>query len=101
MDASPGTLTGGRRKAIARASDWKDPDDAPEVTDEMLDRATYRDGDKVIRPRGRPPLGDQSKTQVTLRLDSDVVRTYRATGEGWQSRINADLRRSAGKWRKA
>jgi hypothetical protein len=34
---------------------WVDPDDAPELTDEMLDRAEISEGDRVIRP-GRPPL---------------------------------------------
>ena len=68
-------------------------DDAPEITDEMLARATLYRGDKVIR-RGRPPLGERSKTAITLRLDADVVDAYRSTGTGWQSRINADLRRA-------
>ena len=35
-------------------SSWVDPDDAPEWTTEMFDRAEIRIGDKVIR-RGRPP----------------------------------------------
>jgi hypothetical protein len=52
-----------------------------------------RHGDKVIR-RGRPPLSGKSKTAITLRLDEDVVEAYRETGEGWQTRINADLRRA-------
>ena len=38
---------------------WVDPDDAPEITDEWLDRvwdsAEIRHGDTIIR-RGRPPL---------------------------------------------
>lgn len=59
----------------------------------MLARAELREGDKVIR-RGRPPLGAQPKTSITLRLDAEVIAAYRATGAGWQSRINADLRRA-------
>ena len=59
----------------------------------MLARATLYEGDKVIR-RGRPPLGEHPKQPVTLRLDADVIAAYRATGGGWQSRINADLRRA-------
>ena len=58
----------------------------------MLARATLYEGDKVVR-RGRPPLGDHPKQSVTLRLDADVIAAYRATGSGWQSRINADFRR--------
>jgi len=63
--------------------------DAPEIADDQLA------GAKVTRPRGRPRLGDKAKTVVTIRLDADVVSIYRATGAGWQSRMNADLAKSA------
>ena len=75
-----------------RRPKWTDPDDAPEITDEMLDRATVVKGGRVIQ-RGRPPLGDRAKRTVTIRLDADVVDAYRALGSGWQTRLNADLRR--------
>ena len=35
------------------------------------------------------------KQQVTLRLDQDVLETFRASGAGWQGRINAALRKAA------
>jgi BrnA antitoxin of type II toxin-antitoxin system len=53
-----------------------------------------RHGDKVIG-RGRPPLSGKPKTAITLRLDEDVVDAYREAGEGWQTRIYADLRASS------
>lgn len=74
------------------SDDWIDPDDAPEITDEMLDRAEIRHGDVVIRP-GRPPLGERAKRLVTVRLDADVLDAYKALGRGWQTQLNADLRR--------
>ena len=74
-------------------SSWVDPDDAPEWTDEMFDRAELRIGDTVIR-RGRPP--GSTKTQVSLRLDHDVLAAFRAQGPGWQSRMNEALRKAAG-----
>jgi uncharacterized protein (DUF4415 family) len=88
-------------------SDWIDPDDAPELTEEMMEIAELRVGGKVIRPatgylgpngvvRGRPPLRDHAKQQVTLRLDPDVVERFRADGPGWQGRMNAALRKAAG-----
>jgi uncharacterized protein (DUF4415 family) len=52
---------------------------------------------KIIRDRGRGERGPQkkpTKQQVTLRLDRDVVERFRATGEGWQSRINDALRKA-------
>ncbi len=83
-------------------SDWTDPDDAPLLTPDILARAEVREGGKVVRPTGgtltrmgRPPLGKAPKQQVTLRLDSDVVETFRASGDGWQSRINQALRKAA------
>ena len=74
-------------------SNWVDPDDAPEWTDEMFDRAELRIGDTIIR-RGRPP--GSTKTQVSLRLDHDVIAAFRAQGPGWQSRMNEALRKAAG-----
>ena len=82
---------------------WTDPDDAPIWTEEHFRNAAIHEGTKLIRPAkgtwtnpdGRPPSANP-KRQVTLRLDPDVVERFRATGEGWQSRINAELaRRSA------
>jgi hypothetical protein len=70
-----------------------DPDDAPELLDDFFRHGEVRRGDRLIR-RGRPPLSGKPKTAITLRLDEDVVSAYRETGEGWQTRINADLRRA-------
>jgi uncharacterized protein (DUF4415 family)/uncharacterized DUF497 family protein len=75
-----------------------DPDDAPELTDELLehfaDTMILRHGDKVIA-RGRPALDAfLKKTTITIRLDPDVVESYRAIGSGWQTRVNADLRKA-------
>lgn len=88
-------------------SDWIDPDDAPELTAELAEVAELRVGGKVIRPatgylgpngvvRGRPPTMGRTKSQVTLRLDPDVLDRFRADGPGWQGRINAALRKAVG-----
>jgi uncharacterized protein (DUF4415 family) len=69
--------------------------EAPVLTKEMLDRAEIRRGNKVVK-RGRPPL-EYPKEAVKLRLDHDVIAAYRKTGSGWQTRINADLRKAAKK----
>lgn len=74
-------------------STWIDPDDAPELTDEWFEKATFRIGDTIIR-RGRPP--GSSKEQVSLRLDKDVIAAFREQGPGWQSRMNDVLRKAAG-----
>ena len=83
----------GASQGSAIRKPWVDPDDAPELTDEMLDRAEIRVGGKIVQA-GRPPLGLLAKSSVTLRLDADVLASYRETGSGWQTRLNADLRKA-------
>ncbi|BBF92315.1 BrnA antitoxin family protein [Blastochloris tepida] len=39
----------------------------------------------------------EAKEQVSLRLDQAVLDHFRAGGPGWQDRINAALRKAAGK----
>ena len=51
---------------------------------------------ELLRPRGRPPK-ENPKEQVTLRLDADVVDHFKSSGPGWQTRINAVLKRAAAK----
>jgi uncharacterized protein (DUF4415 family) len=71
----------------------EDPDTAPELTDEFFEKADFYIGARLIRRgRGRPPV-DAPKKLVSLRLDQDVVDRFRAGGTGWQSRINAALRK--------
>lgn len=53
---------------------------------------------ELLRPRGRPRK-DNPKAQVTLRLDAEVVDHFKAGGAGWQTRINAALRRAVAKSR--
>ncbi len=37
-----------------------------------------------------------TKKQITLRLDADILDSFRAEGDGWQKRINETLRRARG-----
>jgi uncharacterized protein (DUF4415 family) len=71
---------------------WNDPDDAPELTAEFFKTADLYEGDK-LRGRGRPK-SETPKEPVKIRLDADVLAALRATGEGWQTRINDTLRAS-------
>jgi uncharacterized protein (DUF4415 family) len=77
-----------------------DPDN-PEWTEEDFRNArpfaeVFPDlAESIRRSRGRPPA-ENPKKQVTLRLDADVVERFRASGRGWQSRINEALRKAAG-----
>jgi uncharacterized protein (DUF4415 family) len=71
----------------------KPDDDLPEITDDMLAHAELRIGERVVR-RGRPPSA-APKQAIKLRLDPEVLEYFRGQGPGWQSRINATLRRAA------
>lgn len=48
------------------------------------------------RRRGqRGPQREPVKQLVSLRIDRDVVARFRATGEGWQTRVNEVLKQAA------
>lgn len=59
-----------------------DYSDCPPVTLEMFARAIVRKGLKPV----------QRKTQLTLRVDQDVVDWFKTQGRGWQTKMNALLR---------
>lgn len=84
-------------KLIATAE--SDPDNPP-LTDDQLRRMRpahlVRPGlvaRQLRRERGRPK-SEKTKQQVTLRIDRDVLEKFRATGQGWQRRINDALRKA-------
>jgi uncharacterized protein (DUF4415 family) len=39
----------------------------------------------------RGPQKAPTKERITIRLSPDVVRRFRATGDGWQTRVDAAL----------
>lgn len=71
---------------------WNDTDDAPALTAAFFKSADLYEGTK-IKARGRPKAVT-TKEPVKLRLDADVLAALRASGEGWQTRINETLRAS-------
>lgn len=52
--------------------------------------------EQIKARRGRPSGSTQEviKEPVKLRLDPDVLEALRATGKGWQTRVNEQLRAS-------
>ena len=75
-----------------------DPD-APEATDEQLAQAkpfaeVFPDlMESIKRSRGRPMV-ENPRQQISLRLDPEVIAKFKATGRGWQGRINEVLRKA-------
>ncbi|WP_407050989.1 BrnA antitoxin family protein [Methyloraptor flagellatus] len=77
-------------KADAYVNKPEDYEDNPEWTEEMFERADWYIGDKLIR-RGRP-RSEAPKRAVNIRLSPEVLDRFKATGKGWQTRIDAALK---------
>lgn len=98
MTTSKKSISATRKQLVARSaggnslSDWAwvrshEPDltdpDAPDFSGLMRT--------ELKRMRGRP-VGSGRKDAVSLRVDRDVLAGFRATGRGWQTRMNQALR---------
>ena len=79
-------------KKPSTTATWTDPDDAPELTEAFFKTADRYVGTQ-LKTRGRPKAS-VTKEPVKIRLDADVLAALRASGEGWQTRINDTLRAS-------
>jgi uncharacterized protein (DUF4415 family) len=75
--------------AITRDAE-ADPDARP-MTDEEFVRAQELGAKRIGRPRSTNP-----KVPVNVRLDAEVLESLKAGGRGWQTRMNAILRRALG-----
>lgn len=74
--------------------------EVPELGPDFFKRGRIRIGKLVLREaqgtltrRGRPPQGSGPKVQQSLRLSPEVLEHFRATGPGWQGRIDEVLKR--------
>lgn len=78
-----------------------DPD-APEATDEQLSQAKPFDeafpalADAMRKNVVGRPKSENPKVAVSLRLDQEIVTRFKASGPGWQTRMNDALRDAAG-----
>jgi uncharacterized protein (DUF4415 family) len=78
-----------------------DPD-APEATDEQLAQAKPFSeafpalADAMRKNVGGRPKLENPKVAVSLRLDQEIVARFKASGPGWQTRMNDALRDAAG-----
>jgi uncharacterized protein (DUF4415 family) len=79
---------------------WRD---TPRTRREPDARALAEKAFKAVttKPAEGPPkqvsVPPGAKETVTLRIDRDVLDFFQADGAGWQDRINAALRKAAGK----
>lgn len=84
-----------KARALAALQRMSDEEDAEIRAAAEADPDAQPVDDIIRRKAGRPPL-EQTKRSVHLRLDADVVGYFRAGGKGWQTRLNAALRKAAG-----
>jgi uncharacterized protein (DUF4415 family) len=75
-------------RAFAREITPEEFEEIPELTEEMLSRAVWKRNGKVM---GRPPAAIV-KERITIRVSPEVSRYFRATGKGWQTRMDNALR---------
>ena len=83
-------------KKRSGSTGWIDPDDAPELTAEMLAEAEVFTGERFVRRGPGRPKAEVTKEKISVRLDADVLARLREAGPGWQSRINVVLRKALG-----
>ena len=83
------------RKSKPTATPLNEMDDIrPVLDDAWFEEADAFVGAKLVR-RGRPRSANP-KQPVSLRLDREVIEWFKKGGDGWQTRINDELRRVAG-----
>ena len=82
-------------------STWVDPDDAPEITPDLLLSGVKKIGERAVsdnefhdavkKTKAGRPVSKNPKLLVSMRYDAEVIKYFKATGKGWQTRINEVL----------
>lgn len=99
-------MTAKRTKKREKLVRYKSLDDMPppkplgkafrDMTDAEAERRAAADPDAGIIPPGfwdnAKVFTPETKQQITLRLDPDVIRWFRRSGRGYQSRMGAVLK---------
>ena len=71
------------------AADFKKARPADEVLYEIFSKEVAAE---MLSPKSGRKLGSGVKEQQTVRLDRDILSTFKSTGKGWQTRMNEALR---------
>ena len=78
------------RKIDAHSITPEEYEEIPELDEQFFERADYYEGGKLVR-RGRP-RSEHPKVAISIRLSEEVLARFKASGPGWQSRIDAALK---------
>ncbi|MDH2926424.1 BrnA antitoxin family protein [Lonepinella koalarum] len=78
-----------KKSLLANAPETVAKDDSEQVFD--WDNAVVSSDLHDLREKlGRPRLANPKKS-VTIRLDNSILQYFKATGKGWQTRMNSAL----------
>lgn len=103
MSGSKHVIRSDLAKVDAHVITPEEYEEIPEMTDADFDQGVWKIGDRPVSPgegmaafrqalrRGRP-AGRGTKVSTTVRFDAEVIDSFRATGKGWQTRMNDVLR---------
>ena len=80
-----------KREAAADAPIHFDAAVEPYNPNDAAAVAAYWQSATLKRGRGRP-VADVKRPTLSMRIDPDVLTAFKATGPGWQTRINDVLR---------
>jgi uncharacterized protein (DUF4415 family) len=82
-----------RRTMMSRSPSGRRPNDPLKAAEAAFKKATTKPTEGPPKAPAIPGV----KETVTLRIDQDVLEYFQEHGPGWQDRINAALRKAAGK----
>ena len=63
----------------------------PEFVNMVLTHQHQMEAQGLMKPRTRGKQKTPTKQSVTIRLSPEVIAAFKATGQGWQTRINDAL----------
>lgn len=82
---------------------WKDSDDAPELSQDFFIQGDWKVGRQAVSMSegmqalnqalaAEPSQSKSNKQSLTLNYDADIIAAFKASGKGWQTRMNDALR---------
>lgn len=83
-----------RREIAEDAPIPYDPEDGPYDPNDEAAVEAYWAKATILRPNHRGPQKAPVKKQVSLRLSPEVLEHFKATGKGWQTRIDETLKKA-------
>ncbi|MCY1400683.1 hypothetical protein D3C76_542360 [compost metagenome] len=70
------------------AAEFAKAEKAADILGELFGK---EQADTMLKPKRGRPVADKRKELVSVRYDPEVLEAFRASGPGWQGRLNAAL----------